>query len=265
MIDASGLAAGNIVLTINGGLGDDVVIGCAGGDLINGGDGNDTALMGAGNDTFVWNPGDDNDTIEGQAGTATPCCSTAPTSPRPSTISANGGRVLFFRDVANVTMDLNDTEIIEFNALGGADNITVNDLAGTDITTVQINLAASNGLGDGAVDRVTINGTAGDDIIPLTNVGTTVTVTGLAYQIVITGFESGDSSSSTRWAATTRSTAMRSTCNVAFTADGGENNDTLLGGGAADTLLGGNGNDFLQGNGGIDTLDGGAGTNTVIQ
>ena len=47
-------------------------------------------------------------------------------------ISANGGRVRFTRDVANITMDLNDVEHIDFKALGGADNIVVNDLSGTD-------------------------------------------------------------------------------------------------------------------------------------
>ena len=31
-------------------------------------------------------------------------------------------------------MDLNDVETIDFNALGGADKITVNDLTGTDVT-----------------------------------------------------------------------------------------------------------------------------------
>jgi hypothetical protein len=56
-------------------------------------------------------------------------------------ISANGGRATFFRNVASVTMDLNDTETIDFNALGGADTITVNDLSGTDVTEVNINLA----------------------------------------------------------------------------------------------------------------------------
>ena len=30
-------------------------------------------------------------------------------------------------------MDLDGVEQIQFNALGGADNITVNDLAGTDV------------------------------------------------------------------------------------------------------------------------------------
>jgi Ca2+-binding RTX toxin-like protein len=180
-------------------------------------------------------------------------------------MTANGGRVIFFRDIANVTMDLNDTEIIEFNALGGTDTITVNNLAGTDVTTVQINLAASNGLGDGVVDTVTINGTAGADIITLTNSGTSVTVTGLAYQILITGFEPGDQLVINTLGGNDTVDGDALDVNVAFTANGGEDNDTLLGGAAADTLFGDNGNDFLQGNGGIDNLNGGAGVNTVIQ
>ena len=68
VINASSLEADGIQLTMNGGLGNDLLIGSEGDDLINGGDGNDTALMGAGDDTFVWNPGDDNDTLEGQDG-----------------------------------------------------------------------------------------------------------------------------------------------------------------------------------------------------
>ena len=91
-------------------------------DLVNGGDGNDVALLGAGDDTFVWNPGDDNDTVEGQAGIDTMLFNGANVAENID-ISANGGRVLFSRDIANVTMDLNDVERITFNALGGADNI----------------------------------------------------------------------------------------------------------------------------------------------
>src|SRR6185436_10407886 len=64
VIDASGLAANQVQLTINGGLGQDEMIGSAGADQFNGGDGNDLALMGGGDDSFVWNPGDDNDTLE---------------------------------------------------------------------------------------------------------------------------------------------------------------------------------------------------------
>ena len=122
-------------LTINGGLGEDIIIGSEGGDLINGGDGNDTALMGGGDDTFVWNPGDDNDTLEGQDGTDTMLFNGANIAEKID-ISANNGRVLFTRDIANVVMDLNDVERIDFNALGGADRIVVNDLSGTDVTEV---------------------------------------------------------------------------------------------------------------------------------
>ena len=67
-------------------------------------------------------------------------------------MSANGGRVRFFRNVANITMDLNDVEAIDLNALGGADTVTVNDMSGTDLTAVNADLAAAIGAtaGDGA-------------------------------------------------------------------------------------------------------------------
>ena len=42
-------------------------------------------------------------------------------------VSANGGRVRFFRDIGNITMDLDGVEEIDLNALGGADTVTVND------------------------------------------------------------------------------------------------------------------------------------------
>jgi hypothetical protein len=37
-------------------------------------------------------------------------------------------------------------------ALGGADTITINDLTGTGVADVAINLAGPNGGGDGATD-----------------------------------------------------------------------------------------------------------------
>ena len=84
---------------------------------------------------------------------------------------SNGARVRFFRDVANITMDLNGVERIDFHALGGADNIVINDLSGTDLLPggVLVDLAGTLGgtAGDGALDTVTVNGTAGDDAIKL--------------------------------------------------------------------------------------------------
>src|SRR6202040_510459 len=99
--------------------------------MVVGGRGNDVAFLGNGNDTFIWNPGDGSDIVEGQAGTDTLVFNGANVAENMD-ISANGGRVRFFRDVANITMDLNGVENIQVNALGGADTITVNDLTGTD-------------------------------------------------------------------------------------------------------------------------------------
>ncbi len=133
VINASSLKAGAVQLTMNGGLGNDLFVGSEGNDLVNGGDGDDVALMGAGDDTFVWNPGDDNDTLEGQAGFDT-LLFNGSNAAEQITLSANGGRAMFFRDIANVLMDLNDMEVIDFNALGGADQIVVNDMSGTDVS-----------------------------------------------------------------------------------------------------------------------------------
>ena len=127
-INASGLNAGQVKLTINGGLGNDTITGSKGDDLINGGDGNDIARLGAGNDTFVWNPGDDNDTVDGQAGADTLLFNGAVIAEMID-ISANGGHARLTRDVANITMDLDNVETIDVQAKGGADLITVNDLS----------------------------------------------------------------------------------------------------------------------------------------
>ena len=138
-IDASALKAGVINLVINGGDGNDTITGSAGNDTVIGGRGNDVAHLGAGDDTFVWNPGDGNDTVEGQAGNDTLLFNGANVNEN-ITISANGSRATLFRDVANITMDLNSVERIQLNTLGGADTITVNDLTGTDVKQVAIDL-----------------------------------------------------------------------------------------------------------------------------
>jgi hypothetical protein len=58
--------------------------------------------------------------------------------PETISIAANGGRVRLTRDVAAVAMDLKGVEHIQLTALGGADNITVNNLTGTDAKRVDI-------------------------------------------------------------------------------------------------------------------------------
>ncbi len=172
------ITAGNglstlIQLTIYGGAGDDTIIGGDGNDSLLGGDGNDTvtggrgadtAILGAGDDTFIWNPGDGSDTVDGGPGIDTLQFNGANVAENID-ISDNGGRVRFTRDVGNVVMDLSQIENIDFAALGGADNITVHNLAGTGVQQVAVDLAspAGSGTGDGAADTVTVEGTASSD------------------------------------------------------------------------------------------------------
>ncbi len=174
--------------TLLGGDGSDVLIGGAGNDFVDGNRGDDLALLGEGKDTFHWDPGDGSDTIEGQGGKDSLDFSGANVV-ESIDASPNGGRVRFFRDVATVTMDLDGVESIAFHALGGADTVTVNDLAGTDVTSVDVDLAASGGGGDAAADTVVVNGTAGPDKVKVAPPGGNVKVSGLAAQTLITGAE----------------------------------------------------------------------------
>jgi Ca2+-binding RTX toxin-like protein len=138
----TGNLAALMAITVDGGAGNDTIGGSNGADVLLGGDGNDdidgqqgddAALLGAGDDVFQWDPGDGSDTLEGQQGADTMRFFGSNASENVD-IAANGGRVRFFRNIANVTMDLDDVERVEFRALGGADTIVVNDLSGTDLT-----------------------------------------------------------------------------------------------------------------------------------
>jgi Ca2+-binding RTX toxin-like protein len=255
---ANGLAA-LINLTVDGGAGNDTITGGDGNDLLIGGDGNDVidgargndvALMGAGDDVFIWNPGEGSDIVEGQAGRDQMLFNGSNVNEKIAA-SANGNRVRFTRDVANITMDLNDLEVITFNALGGADNILVNDLSGTDVTDIQLNLGNPLGTstGDGQADTVTVNGTSGNDAIVISGNNSTTQVLGLSAKISITGAEAtndrlqinglagDDVVDATRLGANT----------IRLAVDAGTGDDVVLGGAGDDVLDGGAGDDVLLG------------------
>ena len=264
IIDANSLPAGKISLQMVGSIGADTFFGSAGNDTVSGGDGSDVALMGLGNDVFVWNPGDDNDIVEGQGGLDTLHFNGANAS-ESIDILANGGRVLFLRNVANIVMDIDDVERIEFQALGGADNIVVWDLSGTDVKQVAIDLGAAAGGGDAQPDTVTIDGTAGADKISVSLISGDVSVNGLSSQVTIDDAEAANDRLVIRGFGgndlINASTLPVSTLRVEL--NGGADNDTLLGGGNNDLLLGGSGNDSLGGGAGNDTVFGEAGNDTI--
>ena len=268
VIDASSLEADGIQLTMNGGLGVDRVLGSEGDDLINGGDGDDVALMGAGDDVFVWNPGDDNDTLEGQAGFDRMLFNGSNAAENID-VAANGGRVRFFRNIANVTMDLNDVEGIDFNALGGADTTAVNDLSGTDATELNLNLASAIGgsSGDAQPDNVVVQGTNGDDVAQVFGDASGTSVIGLAAQVNITAAEAANDRLTVNALAgdDVVEASGLSAAAIQLTANGGNDDDVLVGGDGNDVLNGGDGDDVLVGGPGTDILDGADGDDIEIQ
>lgn len=266
VVDANSLEADGIQLTMNGSLGADVFLGSEGDDLISGGDGNDLALMGAGNDTFVWNPGDDNDTLEGQGGNDTMQFNGANVAENID-LAANGARLRFFRNVANVIMDCDDVESVRFEALGGEDVIVVNGLAGTDVTAVNVNLAATGGVGDAQPDNVIVVGTGSGDVVTVLGSADLVNILGLSAAITVTGSEAANDrvTINTLGGDDVVEASGLSAGIIMLTADGGIDHDVLIGSAGADVLLGGAGDDVLLGGPGIDVLDGGTGDNVVIQ
>jgi Ca2+-binding RTX toxin-like protein len=285
-VTATGLAAGVVQLTENGGVGDDVLTGSAGADRLIGGDGNDVviggrgddeAFLGAGNDAFVWNPGDGSDTIEGQDGNDAMIFNGANIAEKID-LSANGPRLRFTRDVASIVMDTAGVERVIFNALGGADTVTVNDLTGTGVTQVNIDLGATagSGTGDGAADNVIVNGTNGNDAIQLSGGTAGVKVAGLAAVVNVTGAEVARDRLTVNALDgndTVTASALAAGA-INLTLNGGAGADVLIGSAGADLIFGGQGNDAaLMGAGddafvwnpgdGNDSVEGQAGTDTL--
>ncbi|HET9246716.1 MAG TPA: calcium-binding protein, partial [Xanthobacteraceae bacterium] len=210
-------------------------------------------------------PGDASDTVEGQAGTDTLRFNGANIDEKID-ISANGSRARLTRDVGTVTMDLNGVEHIEVNARGSADTVTVNDLTGTGVNQVAIDLGAQPGSpgGDGAADTIVINATNGNDAISIVNNNGIVTVSGLPEAVTISNFEANDRIVINGLGGDDAIVASGLT-GMLLTANGGDGDDVLVGSPGNDILTGGNGDDVLIGGAGQDILDGGPGNNILIQ
>ena len=262
-----------------GGDGNDVLIGGSGDDFVDGGAGNDIVFLGAGDDTFQWNPGDGSDTVDGQGGSDTMVFNGSDAAEN-FDISANGNRVRFTRDVGNVTMDLDGVETIDLNALGGADIITVNDQSATDLSTVNLDLAGTAGIGDGQADSVIVNGTDGDDFVQIAasdNGTSIVAVAGLFPMVNITGAEgTNDNLTVNALGGNDMVDASNLPANlIGLVLNGGAGNDTILGSPGDDLVIGGPGDDLAQlGDGddtfvwnpgdGSDTVDGQGGSDRMV-
>ena len=175
---------------VSGGDGNEIMLGRSGNDRFDGNKGADAAFLGGGDDVFTWDPGDGSDAVTGGSGNDTLLFNGASGNETMS-LSANGRQAVFLRDPGTVRMDLDGIESVDVVALAGADAITVNDLTGTEVQNVNIDLGV-NGAGDTSADTVTVNGTPQADHVDVDADGTTVVTKGLQAETRISGADSTD-------------------------------------------------------------------------
>jgi len=191
----------NKALTVEGGNGNDSITTGDGNDLIRAGNGNDTVDAGRGNDTvllgngddfFVWNPGEGSDTVDGGNGQGDVMQFNGANVAETMSLSANGSRAVFLRDIGTIRMDMDNIEIFNLTTLGGIDKVTVNNLDGTSIRHANIDLSATGGGGDQQADIVTVKGTDRADHIDVAAQDGQIDVAGLQADTRITGSETRD-------------------------------------------------------------------------
>lgn len=305
---ANGLFTDTEVTTVLGGIGNDTLVGSAaserleggpGADTIDGNTGADVVLGGDDADRFPWDPGDGSDDIDGGNGADELIFNTSAAS-EVVTLADVGGHVRLTRNVGVVTMDLDAVERVALRTLGGADIMTIGDLTGTDLSTLDIDLADSGGFDDGQVDevrvpapavigrdgdaavatgfgaptrvrngsandRLRVQGTAGTDLLQIDGsaAAETVTVGESASEVLVQGMTPG--------------LAVSATAVEQLDIDLGGGDDRLTtsgnlaavvtldvdGGDGRDTIAGGNGADVLDGGPDADVLDGNQGADQL--
>ena len=228
--------------------GKDTICGRGGNDQFTGGDGDDSLFGEAGNDTFIWNPGDDNDTIEGSTETDTIQMNGAIVA-ETFELSANGNRLRFLRNIANVVLDAGGVERVNVEARGGSDLIVVSDLAGTGVQQVALDMEGfdNSNTPDGQTDSIIAFGGTGDDQITIAGSGNKLNITGTAAAIEIRNPDGPlDTLSVQSGEGNDRISAQNLLAGlINLTIEGGQGNDTITGSRAFDNLVGGEGDDVF--------------------
>jgi Ca2+-binding RTX toxin-like protein len=262
-IDTSALARG---VTVNGGLGNDTILGGSSADNLTGGAGFDSLLGGVGNDSL--DGGNDNDTLNGASGN--------------DLLLGGTGNDQIIAGAGNDSLNGGDGNDL-LSGQSGRDTI----LGGIGADT--LNGATDNDSLDGGDGNDRLNGDLGtntllgglgvDLLIESGDANYTLTnsaLTGLGTDS-LTGIESaqltaGIGANNINAAGFTGSTTLNGGAgDDSITGGGGadfvvagDGNDTVDGGAGNDCIRGGLGNDSLYGNAGNDTLNGGAGADSLL-
>src|ERR1700754_946722 len=164
-------------LTIDGGNGDDTLLGGAGTESFLGGNGNDfidgnigadTVLGGPGNDPGQWDPGDGSDVVDGQGNNDTLAFNGSNIG-EDIAIFATGTTFRLTRNVASINMDLQGLETVNVRTLAGADNVIAQ---GTDSgDTFKLGSEGTTAVVDGPYVDVRTTGAEPADVVGAAGLG----------------------------------------------------------------------------------------------
>ena len=257
---------------VDGGAGDDTIIGGNGADVLRGGDGldfidgqqgADTAFLGADDDFFRWDVGDGSDIVEGGSGfdgmlfngnggerDLRGRCERRPAALHPRRRQHRHGH----RTTSSAWCSMRSA---------ATDSITINDLSGTDVKQVDVDLTGvpEGTTGDGAADSVTASGTGGERYDQGGRRRRLALRAGLAAQINVANTDGALDTLTVNGGAgddTIDASALAAGV-VKVTLNGGAGDDTIFGSRGNDTLIGGDGDDFIDGQQGTDVARMGAG------
>jgi Ca2+-binding RTX toxin-like protein len=238
---------------------------------ITGGGGSDTIFGGPQDDTIVWNTFDGSDVVDGGPGTDTLSFESGSTDGTADgydhdtvTIQRNGAGFVLYRDMGNVALDVDATEVLLVSTFGGYDTVATTGLAGT-IQTIATTP-------DGQPDTLTFDA-AGD--CPATAPGW---IAAPGYEPVqYTGFDTVSVIGDDCPVDTCNGIAATSGCTVNGVPDsrclgtdgpdvirGTAGADVIVGGGGEDRIYAGAGNDLACGDDGNDVVEGERGNDFLL-
>ena len=165
---------GLIALDLDGGEGNDLLIGGDGADVLRGGAGNDTLLGNRGNDIvlgqdgddlLIVNDGDGSDFLEGGEDTDTVQVNGSNTAGDSFRIDPNGDRVRFRRNnLEQFILNIGTTENLDVNGQGGGD-VIIASVGLADLTNLDLDGGEGNDLLIGSDGADTLRGGAGNDTL----------------------------------------------------------------------------------------------------
>ena len=170
------------------------------------------------------------------------------------------------RDVGNIVMDTFDVERFEITALGGTDIVYLQDMSGSAVREIFVDLRAAEGGSDGVFDNVVVDAATNGGLVTLTTEGDEILISGALAEVRVRGADPTLDRIDVRGgdADDVIDASLMPSTTVAMDIVGGGGNDTLLAGAGDIWMSGSHGDDVLVGGDGDDLLSGGDGNDVLI-